>query len=307
MEKQEGAPANRTARWGGLVLSCWNTLRPPMTSCSTPKPVMPRARGVVPAAEKRTASALVPLHPPRRHPRHPPPRSPLSPPPHHLLPTPPRRSQLCRLNSSSSHSSSITSEVRAGLQASVVWLVLGLGSGSVALTMAVLRSWRVLLSLSATEPPSAAMPAPNWSTGFPVKKEGRQAMRAAWPPLGLLGICILIPSLPERWVTAVSIAERLRAPLRLVGDLAGKAVARKVVPVMYHLSTSQWLLRNEMGSWGILYLASCSLPSRGLLSTRPTPNLKSPLYQFLRANRQVRGLRGYPRLFQRWRRKSPDV
>lgn len=25
MAKQEGAPANRTARWGGLALSCWNT------------------------------------------------------------------------------------------------------------------------------------------------------------------------------------------------------------------------------------------------------------------------------------------
>ncbi|XP_047192370.1 peroxisome proliferator-activated receptor gamma coactivator 1-alpha isoform X4 [Scophthalmus maximus] len=175
-----------------------------MTSCSTPKPVKPRARGVVPVAEKRLAWFLAPLPPPLRHPLHPPLRSPPSPPPLRLPPPPPRRRQLCRLNSSSCSSinssrRSITSEVRAGLQASVVWLVLGLGSGSVALTMAVLRSRRVLLSLSATEPPPAAMPAPNWSTGRPVKKEGRQAMWAAWPPLGLLAkpTTLPLPLTPE--------------------------------------------------------------------------------------------------------------
>lgn len=97
----------------------------------------------------------------------------------------------------------------------------------------------MLLSLLATEAPPAAMPAPNWSTGRPVKKEGRQAMRAAWLPLGLLGICTLIPSLPERRVTAVSIAERLQAPLRLVRALAGKAVATVTVPAVRHIGTSQ--------------------------------------------------------------------
>lgn len=114
--------------------------------------------------------------------------------------------------------------MRAGLQASVVWLVLGLGSGSVAVTVTGLRSWRARLSRSATETPPAATPALNWSTGRPVKKEGRQATRAAWLPLGLLGICILIPSLPERRVTAVSVAERLRAPLELAKVSAGEAV-----------------------------------------------------------------------------------
>ncbi|XP_051285095.1 peroxisome proliferator-activated receptor gamma coactivator 1-alpha isoform X6 [Dicentrarchus labrax] len=188
-----------------------------MTSCSTPKPVKPRAPGGVPVAETRVAWVLARLPPPLRHPRHPPPRSHPSPPP--LLPhppPPPRRSQLYHLNnnnnnnnnnsnnsssnnSSSSRRSSITSEVRAGLQASVVWLVLGLGSGSVAVTMTGLRSRRVLLSLSATEPPPAAMPAPNWSTGRPVKKEGRQAMWAAWPPLGLLAkpTTLPLPLTPE--------------------------------------------------------------------------------------------------------------
>ncbi|XP_051799951.1 peroxisome proliferator-activated receptor gamma coactivator 1-alpha isoform X8 [Acanthochromis polyacanthus] len=180
-----------------------------MTSCSTPKPVKPRAPGGVPVAETRVASVLAPPPPPLHHPRHPPPRSPPSPPPPLPLPQPPpRRSQLCHLNnnnnsssssSSSSRRSSITSEVRAGLQASVVWLVLGLGSGSVALTMTGLRSRRVLLSLLATDPPPAAMPTPNWSMGRPVKKEGRQAMWAAWPPLGLLAkpTTLPLPLTPE--------------------------------------------------------------------------------------------------------------
>lgn len=111
----------------------------------------------------------------------------------------------------------------AGLLASVVCLVLGLGSGSDAM-LTMIRS-----------PKAAAMPAPNWST---VKKEGRQATRAAWPPLALLGICILIPSLPERRVTAVGIAERLQVPLRLVEALAGKAIGTLVVPNMHHADTS---------------------------------------------------------------------
>lgn len=257
-----------------------------MTFCSTPKPVKPRTRGVVPVAGTRVAWVLAPLPPLRRHPRHPPLRSLPSPPP--LLPPPPpppRRSHLCHLNinSNSSCHRSITSEVRAGLQASVVWLVLGLGSGSVALKMTGLRSPRVLLSLLATEPPPAVMPAPNWSTGRAVKKEGRQAMWAAWLPLGLLGICILIPSLPERWVTAVSIAERLQVPLRLVRALAGKAIV--TVSVVHHVGTSQWLLQKGMRSPVTPYLASCSPLNRGLLGIRPTyTHLRSPLFPVLRVN-----------------------
>ncbi|XP_068443946.1 peroxisome proliferator-activated receptor gamma coactivator 1-alpha isoform X15 [Clinocottus analis] len=196
-----------------------------MTFCSTPKLAKPRAPGGVPVAGTRVALVSVPLPLRLRHPRHPLPRSPPSPPTRLPLPLPPqRRSQLCHLNNYNNNSSnssnsnnnssssssnnnnnsnsrhcSITSEVRAGLQASVVWLVLGLGSGSVALTMTGLRSRRVLLSLSATEPPPAAMPAPNWSTGRPVKKEGRQAMWAAWPPLGLLAkpTTLPLPLTPE--------------------------------------------------------------------------------------------------------------
>ncbi|KAG8006214.1 Peroxisome proliferator-activated receptor gamma coactivator 1-alpha, partial [Nibea albiflora] len=90
--------------------------------------------------------------------------------------------------------------------------------------MTGLRSRRVLLSLPATEPPAAVMPAPNWSTGRPVKKEGRQAMWAAWLPLGLLGICILIPSLPER-------------PAQYRADL----LPRKITPLPSTLSKSAGL------------------------------------------------------------------
>ncbi|XP_034020058.1 peroxisome proliferator-activated receptor gamma coactivator 1-alpha isoform X1 [Thalassophryne amazonica] len=167
---------------------------------STPKPVKPRPLGVVPVTGTRVAWVLAPLPPPPpRHLLHPPPRSP----PSRLcpLPVPPpsqRRSPLYHLNSTTRRSS-ITSEVRAGLQASVVWLVLGLGRGSVALTMMRLRNRRVLLTLSATEPPPAAMPATKWSMGRPVKKDGRQAMWAAWPPLGLLAkpTTLPLPLTPE--------------------------------------------------------------------------------------------------------------
>ena len=103
--------------------------------------------------------------------------------------------------------------MRAGLQARVVWLVLGLGSGSGAVTVTGLRSRRARLSPWATQTPPAR----------PVKKEGRQAMAAAWLPLGLLGICILIPSLPERGVTAASVAERPQAALMLARGPAGAA------------------------------------------------------------------------------------
>ncbi|KAM8899777.1 peroxisome proliferator-activated receptor gamma coactivator 1-alpha-like isoform 8-T10 [Spinachia spinachia] len=192
-----------------------------MTSCSTPKPAKLRAPGGVPAAGTRAAWVWVPLPLRLRHPRPPPPPSPPSP-LTRLPPPPPRRSQLCHLNNNNSSSNnsnnnnnnnnnyyyysssnsryhSITSEVRAGLQPTVVWLVLGLGSGSVALTMTGLRSRRVPLSLSASEPPPAAMPAPNWITGRRVKKEGRQAMWAAWPPLGLLAkpTTLPLPLTPE--------------------------------------------------------------------------------------------------------------
>uniref|UniRef100_A0AAV2KMN5 RRM domain-containing protein n=1 Tax=Knipowitschia caucasica TaxID=637954 RepID=A0AAV2KMN5_KNICA len=161
----------------------------------------------------------------------------------------PRRSRCLRSSSS---------EVSAGLLASVVCLVLGLGSGSVAgLTM--IRS-----------PRAVAMSAPNWRTGRPVKKEGRQATRAAWPPLDLLGATQASGSFGRQGHRNTSAAQR--APRRHITLTIKKREEKPGHPLLSQLLTS----KHKPVQYQVQLHTRSPSPLPLSLQKLPTPRSESP-------------------------------